>query len=568
MKLYESIELKTNPINKLNIKQFQKNNFYKIIDVQTEEAINPLKAYIVIETPKLTETIDISEKDIVDGVKSIMLLNNIVNRLNEEILLAMAKEIKKRLFPKNKPFRVLIAQGRQPVNGKDSELKFYFNRYQPAGSISEDGKIDYRKKNFLAPVEKGDILVEFVKPTKGENGYDVFGNIIYAENGLEKEGLNTVRFDFSNIEKIDEGNVIKLIAKTEGVIIYQNNGTYGINTSVSVKTVDIKTTGNVESNTDIEVKIGKEISDYIEDTIAAGMKVKAKKVVVSGNVGPHAVVEGEEVDIQGSVHQDAKIIAKKVVISICRGTVEADDVEVDLAEHANIISKNSIVINKSVACKLCSPRIEIKDIMVSSNITTSSESIVINNVVGNNNIIAIKSLSLPWIKEEYEKLHAEMSLIAAETITLKEDYERRCSVVEKENTKYRKIREKISEIKKDRNKIPEAFLLALNKFRNYCSVLQKKEQEYIKMQENLKNVHDKISDLKNSYKKGHVMIKGKISNGNKIVFGDKLSKVIETATSNVKIYVREIQGEEEIVIEPAQSTKVDSPESNSEQTTP
>ncbi len=94
MKLYESIELKTNPINKLNIKQFQRNNFYKIIDVQIEEAINLLKAYIVIETPKLTETIDISEKDIVDGVKSIMLLNNIVNRLNEEILLAMAKKIK------------------------------------------------------------------------------------------------------------------------------------------------------------------------------------------------------------------------------------------------------------------------------------------------------------------------------------------------------------------------------------------------------------------------------------------------------------------------------------------
>jgi len=208
--------------------------------------------------------------------------------------------------------------------------------------------------------------------------------------------------------------------------------------------------------------------------------------------------------------------------------------------------------------------------MVSSNITTSSESIVINNVVGNNNTIAIKSLDLPWIKEEYEKLTAEMSLIAAETKTMKEDYEGGCAVAEKAKVKYIKIRKKIAEIKESERKVPDALLLAVNNFRKYYSVLQKKEQEYMQMQEKLKNVHDKILELKNSYKKGHIMIKGKISSGNKIVFGDKLSGVIKAKNSlnNIKIYVRKIQGKEKIVIELAQSTNVDSSKQNSEQTAP
>lgn len=540
-----------NIVKKYSVKYFVNENrsvLYNIMSIETDNYDKPQKAYIVVSTHGLYENIDIAEDEIEEIIKKILILNNIRFGVKETMLNAIAKEIKKRLNPTCKPFKVLIAEGRQPEKGKDSELKYFFDRYRVAGSIMKNGRIDYKKKNFLVPVSKNSVLVEFKKPQTGKNGYDIYGHIIPQDVGVVNEDINSIKFNTENIEKVEDEYSVKLVSKKDGVIIFKN-GIYDVDVSISIDKVDIKTTGNLDANSNVELNIGSSGGDSVEDTIAAGLKVKAKKVSINGDVGPKATVEADEVTIKGSVHQDATIIAKKAVISICRGTVEADNVEIDLAEHAKIISKRNAVINRSVASKIYCPKIEIKDSMMASNIITSSESIAINNIEGNDNIIAIQPLNLPWIREKYKELCAKKNYGVIALKISQKKYDNALSIVNKEKERYENALKAIQELKKEKKDVPKSLLLIVKKFKEYSDNLQKAKEEYKNTQNELEGVKSAIEEMENSYKKGHIIVKGKINGGNKIIFDDSLKRIIEESQNNVKIYVRDIQGKETIVIE-------------------
>ncbi len=526
-----------------------KSALFDILSVDVDKSDKPLKAYIVVDTSNLPEGFDPSEDEIIEVIKKLLAMEGVVYGVKHKILPTVAKEIKKRLNPAQRPFRILIAEGKKPVRGKNSELKYYFNRYHAAGSVTEDGRIDYRKKNFLVPVKKGQILVEFFKPTRGEEGYDVFGNVIPQDVGVVIEDIDEIRFNEEAIERVEEGRIIRLISKRDGVIIYRN-GIYDIDTSVSVDKVDIKTTGNLDANADVELEIGRGTADSVEDTIAAGMKVKAKKVTVNGDVGPDAVIEAEEVNIRGSVHHDARVYAKKAKIAICRGSVEADEVEIDLAEHARVTTRQKAVINKAVACKIFSPKVEIRDVMISSNVTTASDTVFVNRVEGSDNVIAIQPLNLPWIREKYKDLRMKLEYAGVILKTTKRKYDELASVLEKEKKKYDDVRRAIAELKRKSKEVPASLLMVVKKFKEYSEKLLKAENDYNNAKKEYERIEKEIKELETSYRKGHVVVKNLLNAGNIFIFDDNLKRIVEKPTNNVKIYVREIQGQETIVIEP------------------
>ncbi len=525
-----------------------KSGLFRILSVDVDKKNNPMKAYIVVDTTKITEPVDVDSSEIVDVILKLLALNGVVFGIKSKMLPVIASEIKKRLTPAQKPFRVLVAEGKKPVRGENSKLVFYFNRYHAAGSVTEDGRIDYRKKNFLVPVKRGQILVEFFKPTRGEEGYDVFGNVIPQDVGVVIEDIDDLKFNEESIERIEKGRLIRLVSRKDGVIIYKN-GIYDIDTTVSVDKVDIKTTGNLDANADVDLEIGAG-GDSVEDTIAAGMKVAARRVRVNGDVGPNAVIEADEVEIRGSVHQDARIVAKKVKIAICRGSVEADEVDVDIAEHARITAKNRVTINKAMACKLFSPRVEIRDVMISSNITTSSETVEINRIEGVDNRIAIQPLNLPWVREQYKNLLMQLEYASVIVKSARKRYEDALSVVEKEKKKYDEVRKAIASLKQRQKEVPSSLLMVVKRFKECMDELKVAEKEYMDAKKEHERIEKEIEEMKNSYKRGHVIVKNEMKAGNVIIFNDTLKRVIERPVSNVKIYVREIQGKEEIVIEP------------------
>jgi len=555
---FEILEEKEEKDNIGNIKKVYKIKIYpnenkskllEIFKVETDEGEHPLKAYIYVDTTKLNETLEVDEEEIVEAIRKILALEGINFGVKTKLLGAIAKEIKKRLSKDHKPFRVLVAEGKKPVRGENSKLIFHFDRYKAAGTVYKNGRIDYRNKNFLVPVKKGQLLVEFYKPTQGEAGYDVFGNILVQDVGIVIDDIEDVKFTEGSVKKVEEGRVIKIIAEKDGVIIFKN-GVYDIDTTVTIDKVDIKTTGNLNAEGDVELEIGRGLSDGVEDTIAAGMEVKGKKVIVNGDVGPKASIKAEEVEIRGSVHKEAFIKAKKAKISICRGTVEADDIEIDLSEHAHLTAKNSVTINKAVATKIFAPKVEIKDVMMSSCITTSSDSVVINNIEGGDNIIAIKPLELPWIKEKYKELLVKEKYAKTMLKTQKNNYLTVKAKYDSEKEKAEAILKTIQKLKEQGKSVPNSLLVAMKRFKELKEKLKKEEEAYREIEKELLSIQEEIEKLRNSYKDGHIIVNNTIPANNIVEFNDKLKKVLDKNYRKVKIYTREIQGKEEIVIEP------------------
>ncbi len=226
-----------------------------------------------------------------------------------------------------------------------------------------------------------------------------------------------------------------------------------------------------------------------------------------------------------------------------------------MAEHANIISKNRATIKKSVASKLYCPNIEITDVMMSSNITTSSESVVINNVEGDNNLIAIQPLNLPWVKEKYNELGVKREYAKVLLNTQSKKYEEMRSMFEKEKKKYNEVVEVISELKKNSKEIPKSLLNIVKRYKESAEKLAKAQAEYEDVKKEFHKIEKEMSAIENAYKEGHIIVRGRIDKNNKVVFDGNLHRILADTQNNVKIYVREIQGRESIVIEPNNADK-------------
>ena len=535
-----------------NIEFFTLKNSLMICDIISTieiEGSNPSKkAYLLINPLLLKDDVHITSEDIIETIKAKLALYGIKMGIKKNLYNAIADEIKKRLLPSHKPFKVLIAEWIRPIDGRKSRLIYHFNRYKASGTVSDSGKMDYKKKNFLIPASKDALLIEYYKPTAGKPGYDIFGKKIEQHIGTVIEELD-LEVDNKTIKVVENSDSLKLYSKNDGVISC-SKGILSVGKTVDIDKVDIKTTGNIEGNKDVDLKIGSVSSNEVEDTISAGMKVTAKSVVVNGDVGPHALIEAEDVEIKGSVHHDAVIKAKHVKIAICRGSVEAEDVEIDMAEHAKILSKNKVVVHECVASHIISPEIEITGSMMFSNVTTSSNNITINNVEGDNNTIAVRPLEMPWIRDEYKKL-----LVDKESFkVMLKDSETKCnklkSRINQDKNRYKKTFNIIKEFKNSGKDAPGSFLIVVKKFKDLTNLYKESIKEHTDARSKYDEIIKKMDEIVNSYRKGHILIKGQIEAGNILLFNDKLKKVVAAKQTGIKAYIRDLDGRQDIVIEP------------------
>ncbi len=518
-----------------------------IISIQFDEEYSPRKAFIYVDTRKLDDTVEINNERVLEIIKRKLALSSVIAGVKENIFEAVARTIKERLLTKSRPFKILIAEQIEPENGLNSKLVKYFKEFSKVGSV-KGTRIDFKEKNIVAPVKKGQLLLEYYKPTVGKEGYTIFGRLIPQTVGQVIDKLD-LAFDPDSVEIEEDKRKIKYIAKKDGSLIYKN-GIYSIDTGVTLDRVDVTTTGNIDGDKNIDLSIGRGTRDEIEDTVAQGMKVVGKNVVVNGDVGSEAVIEAENVKIHGNLSPDAVVRAKNVYVAKCRGIVEAENVEIDLAERAQISATKKATINKCLASKILATSLEIKEEMISSNVTTSSGSVIIGNLTGTNNTISIKPLELPWIQTEYAKLLGQREALSGAIKELKMRIENSKNTLVKEASSYKRLLEMLQELKDENKEIPKAILVKIQNYKELQKALKEEKKELNSLLEEYKEVLKRIEDMKYSYRKGYVIIKGKLEKLNKFVFNDLLSRVIEYPQESVKIYPRVIRGEEKLVIEP------------------
>jgi len=245
----------------------------------------------------------------------------------------------------------LIAQGHEPVNGKDGYLQSLIPQIRDRHpQVDEHDIANYRELGGIVNVTPGDPLMQNIAPTLGEAGENVHGQVIPAQPG--KPVLFATNLDGAapNPELPD-----RLVATIAGQPVLVKDGAI-VEPTVTLKTIDLSC-GNVTF----------EGSIIITGDVHPGMTVQATgDIQVGGTVEAALLDAGGDIIVKGGVigcgdarAEDATGIARLR----CDGSVTArfienavidaeDSIYIDeLAVQSFLSAVNQIIVGKPGARK-------------------------------------------------------------------------------------------------------------------------------------------------------------------------------------------------------------------------
>ncbi len=190
---------------------------------------------------------------------------------------------------------ILVAEGREPVQGKHAFIEYKFNtdkKVKP--TLKEDGSVDFFHLNILNHCNKGDMLAVLHPEVQGEPGEDLAGNRI-APAEVRKETLKYGR----NIEISKDRTV--LTAQADGHVELVEGSVF-VSDELMVENVD-NSTGNIDYEGNVQ----------INGNVATNFQVKAK-----GDIVVKGVVEGAQLTAGGN------IIIARGMNGMGRGVLKAD----------------------------------------------------------------------------------------------------------------------------------------------------------------------------------------------------------------------------------------------------
>ncbi|TCO79919.1 FapA family protein [Marinisporobacter balticus] len=279
----------------------------------------------------------------------------------------------------------IIAEGKEPENGKDGMIKYNFDiNIKGKPQITEDGKVDFKEIDIICHVKKGDYLAEKILPTDGIDGMTVTGKELKAKPG------KIVHFKKGkNVGESEDG--LKLIAEVDGQVKL-------VNDKVNVLQV-YEVNGNVDHATGNIHFAGKVI---IRGNVRTGFKIEC-----SEDVEIYGVVEGATIIADGDIilhkgiqgHNTGKLISKKEII--CK-----------YMENCYAKANETITADAIMHCKLESN---------GSIVATGKKGLIVGGEIRARNEVSAKCIGSPMstvtklevgidpdIKERYESLRKEL----------------------------------------------------------------------------------------------------------------------------------------------------------------
>ncbi|MBI3992116.1 MAG: DUF342 domain-containing protein [Candidatus Lambdaproteobacteria bacterium] len=233
-------------------------------------------------------------------------------------------EIKRVLLEKIEGQPVLIAKGKQPVQGQDGYIQFYGKGDENVAV--EINRVDYKELNMIDNVEEGDLVARVVPPTHAEDGYNVYGRELKGHVGKPAK-IKVGR----NVKRSEEGT--EVFSTKAGFIVVSGNKV-SVEDIMRVKDVDsstgnirftgvVQVTGQVMDGFTVEAGHGIQVSGTVgRATLKCRGDVKVSRgvlgstIVADGNV--HALFFSEaSVEAGGDVEAEEYILHSRVQAGRC-----------------------------------------------------------------------------------------------------------------------------------------------------------------------------------------------------------------------------------------------------------
>jgi len=304
--------------------------------------------------------------------------------------------------------RVMVAEGRDPVNGYDEYFQPLLSFEKQAGRILSDGRIDYKEVGSIIQVQKNQEILECIPKVKPEDGYDIFGDKVPAvkeEKGGLRKGENLLQSGFDPtiyVSAIDgcvnvDGNKVNVLP------VAVINGDVGLESGNIIFNGTVHVTGSVlpgfKVQADSDIIVDKDVED---GQLIAGGDITVKLGVV-GKESVRLVAKG---NITARFLQNVKVEAGKSVI--------VDDSII----NSDIVSYGTVVV-KGKAGKIIGGKIAALYEINAQTIGTQAETIT-SLTVGRNfileNEINKKRSEIIIIKDRVEEINTTLKMQFGEEI--------------------------------------------------------------------------------------------------------------------------------------------------------
>lgn len=215
---------------------------------------------------------------------------------------------------------IVLAEGTQPVQGKDAEIEYFFNTDLKARpTLLEDGSVDFFHLNIINHCDKGDLLARLHPEDPGESGCDIMGTKIKprsVKHTVLRYGHNIdISEDKTELYAADNGHVTLV------------DGRVFVSTLMELENVDTST-GDIEFEGNVQVN----------GNVCSNFKIHAK-----GNVEVRGIVEGAEIISGGNITIARGMNGMGKGVLKAKGNIVAQFIENSSAQADGYIEAGSLI---------------------------------------------------------------------------------------------------------------------------------------------------------------------------------------------------------------------------------
>lgn len=214
----------------------------------------------------------------------------------------------------------ILSQGVAPKHGKDAKINIAYVPIETSLSKNDIAQIDYKEIHKIVSVKNNDVLAVYEKETEGENGIDVYGQVISARKGKPTKFLASKNVELDEATMTIRATVDGIPSSAHG--IFKVDPSLIIESNVDLSVGNINFTGTVSINGDVldgfKVQSGGDV--FVKGVIGACEIISAGNVIVHGGIAGKGkcVIKCKELHAkflhEAQVEAEDKIVIQKEII--------------------------------------------------------------------------------------------------------------------------------------------------------------------------------------------------------------------------------------------------------------
>lgn len=447
---------------------------------------------------------------------------------NQFLLIRLDKELETHLDQcvsllkenKTKGFEFVVAQGVNKTEHQKAQLIFCRN----VGETTNEDK-GYDEGRYTKPVEKDELLFEFIHKKLGKEGRNLKGQLLTIEP-LE-EVANSIVLKDESIYIANLPDKTQYFSANYGFLTKDIEG-FSVNNSLKISKVDLKNTGSIKTDLDKEINVEVSNKNFNDDAIKSGIvNIKAANVNIEGHVGA-TELKATKLQISGATHAKSKIYAQSAFIANHKGFFEGDVVFIKNLERGEIKAKN-VYVKHCIASRIEADNIFIEDLFMDNKLYPKKNLIILKNIKANNLIkVSPETFIDDKCEDEMKELKGLLHRLETKLTNL---------LKQKQNLYLYLVQNQTKMIKIKKSKDPREIEIKLMKI--YDDILAKYEKSVLEYQQLIKLKHEikrKFESLSNMIFEAKIYIQSQPKEADNILEFVSNSKSFYLGLNQVGLY--------------------------------